>query len=179
MGRVQQLKREGKPLPPDSAVDSEGRPTTDPDKAAALQAFGAHKGYSLSLMDELVAALVGGSLPTIRGRFADDGEKHTPCFFFQVIHPEALNAGAFAQGRSQSENVRAVIQDVLGHGNRHALLPGQLEAEHAVLCERHQGFLLTAAELAALNEDAAQSGAPLLDPGSLVQVAVPTELKSI
>src|SRR5882757_6350364 len=33
MGRVQQLKREGKPLPPNSAVDKDGNPTTDPEKA--------------------------------------------------------------------------------------------------------------------------------------------------
>jgi LDH2 family malate/lactate/ureidoglycolate dehydrogenase len=30
MGRVQQFKREGKPLPPDAAVDAAGQPTTDP-----------------------------------------------------------------------------------------------------------------------------------------------------
>src|SRR5580704_9730190 len=47
MGRVQQLKREGKPLPPNCAVDKDGNPTTDPEKAVALLPFGAHKGYGL------------------------------------------------------------------------------------------------------------------------------------
>src|SRR5258706_5286487 len=41
MGRVQQLLRENKPLPPNCAVDKEGNPTTDPDEAVALLPFGA------------------------------------------------------------------------------------------------------------------------------------------
>ena len=36
MGRVQQLKREGKPLPPLAAVDKDGNPTTDPNEAVSL-----------------------------------------------------------------------------------------------------------------------------------------------
>ena len=56
MGRVQQCKREGKQLPIDAAVDAQGQPTTDPHAATALLPFGAHKGYGLSLINELVAA---------------------------------------------------------------------------------------------------------------------------
>src|SRR5437588_3800484 len=44
MGRVQQLAREGKQLPPNAAVDEAGAPTTDPAKAKYLLPFGAHKG---------------------------------------------------------------------------------------------------------------------------------------
>src|SRR5271156_6186871 len=62
MGRVQQFVREGKTLPPGSAVDSEGRETTDPKRVAALLSFGQHKGYGLALIDELFAAYIGGSL---------------------------------------------------------------------------------------------------------------------
>src|SRR4051812_24885715 len=69
MGRVQQFLREGKQLPPGSAVDIDGKETTDPNKVAALLPFGAHKGYGLSLIDELYAAYIGGSLPTLRNRW--------------------------------------------------------------------------------------------------------------
>lgn len=160
MGRVQQLAREGRMLPPDAAVDAEGRPTTDPRKAAALLPFGAHKGYGLSLINELTAALIGGSLPTVRSRWVADDEKHTPCFFFQVIHPEALSGGAFAAGRTQSENIRAVLRDILGHGNEKCLLPGQLEAEWAARCDRAGGLLFSAAEIAAFAEIANECGQP-------------------
>ena len=73
MGRVQQLKREGKPLPPGAAVDAAGNPTTDAEAAAWLLPFGAHKGYGLSLLIELMGAMIGGSLPTLRGGGAQMG----------------------------------------------------------------------------------------------------------
>jgi LDH2 family malate/lactate/ureidoglycolate dehydrogenase len=158
MGRVQQLKREGKPLPPKAAVDANGQPTTDPNQAVALLPFGGHKGYGLGLIDELVASFIGGSLPTLRGKNLDDGEKHTTAFFFQVIHPNAMNAGAFAQKRNQQANVKAVIRDILGPGNEKCLLPGQIEAEAAAATERNGGLLFTKAEIEAFNEIATECG---------------------
>jgi LDH2 family malate/lactate/ureidoglycolate dehydrogenase len=161
MGRVQQLKREGKPLPPMAAVDRDGNPTIDPNQAAALLPFGAHKGYGLSLVDELVAAFIGGSLPTLRNRWdREPAEKHACCFFFQVWHPDAMNAGAFARGRNQGENVKAVIHDILGHGNEQCMLPGQIEAEAAARSARNGGLLFSAAEIQAFNEIAAECGRP-------------------
>jgi len=168
MGRVQQLAREGKPLPPDAAVDAAGMPTTDPARAKSLLPFGAHKGYGLSLINELVAALIGGSLPTIRSRAAGGpGEKHSCAFFFQVIHPEAVSAGAFAGGRTQAENVRAVLADILGHGNDACLLPGQLEARAAARCAAAGGLLFSTAEVEALNEIAREAGAEPFDVATL------------
>jgi L-2-hydroxycarboxylate dehydrogenase (NAD+) len=161
MGRVQQLKREGKQLPPNAAVDKNGKPTTDPAEAVALLPFGAHKGYGLSLVNELVGALIGGSLPSIRNRptVGTADEKRTCAFYFQVIHPDAVNSGAFAQGRSQTENVRAVLKDILGHGNEKCILPGQPEAEFAKRSSEAGGLLFTAAELDAFDEMADECGA--------------------
>lgn len=150
MGRVQQFLREGKTLPPQAAVDADGNPTTDPSKVAALLPFGAHKGYGLSLINELIGAYIGGSLPTIRSRpeQAAEGEKTTPNFFFQVIHPDALDCHGFAQGRNQADNVKAVIADILGHGNENCLLPGQIEHNAAVASNEAGGLIFTAAEIA-------------------------------
>src|SRR5690606_14372136 len=53
MGRVQQLAREGKSLPPNAAVDAAGNVTTEPAQVKALMPFGAHKGYGLALINEL------------------------------------------------------------------------------------------------------------------------------
>ena len=153
MGRVQQLRREGRPLPPMAALDGDGHPTTDAGKAASLLPFGAHKGYGLALVNKLVAALIGGSLPTLRSRWdREPAEKHTCSFFFQVIHPEAISGGAFAKGRSQAGNVKAVIEDILGHGNDRCLLPGQIEAEWAGRSAEAGGLLFTRAEIDAFNE---------------------------
>jgi ureidoglycolate dehydrogenase (NAD+) len=160
MGRVQQLLREGKTLPPNAAVDKDGNLTTDPSKVVALVPFGAHKGYGLSLINELTAGFIGGSLPTLRSRWdRNPDDKHTPNFFFQVIHPEALNGGDFAFGRTQSENIKAVIEDLLGHGNENCLLPGQLEADFFKRSESNGGLLFSEKEIEAFNEVAAECGA--------------------
>ena len=158
MGRVQQLARDGKRLPPGAAVDANGTPTTDPAQAKYLLPFGAHKGYGLSLMNEIIGALIGGSLPTVRNRWDQQpDEKHTCAFFFQVWHPDAMNAGAFAKGRNQMENVKAVIADILGHGNEGCMLPGQVEAEAAARSAKNGGLLFSEAEIIAFNELAAEA----------------------
>jgi L-2-hydroxycarboxylate dehydrogenase (NAD+) len=162
MGRVQQLKREGKQLPPMAAVDKDGNPTTDPNLAVSLLPFGAHKGYGLSLINEIIGGFIGGSLPTIRNRWAQaEGDKGTCTFFFQVMHPDAINGGAFAKGRDQKQNVKAVIDDILGHGNGQAMLPGQLEANWAKHTAAAGGLLFSKAEVDAFNELAAEAKHPL------------------
>jgi len=167
MGRVQQLKREGKPLPAGAAVDASGKPTTDPDTAVALLPFGEHKGYGLSLINELVAGFIGGSLPTIRSRARVAGEKQGCAFFFQAIHPEAISGGAFSFGRSQSDNIKAVLADILGHGNSGCMLPGQIEAEAAKRTCQAGGLLFSSAEVAALNELAREAGVAEIDAATL------------
>ena len=160
MGRVQQLKREGKELPPNAAVDKDGNPTTDPNEAAFLVPFGAHKGYGMALINELVAAFIGGSLPTLRSREIPEGEKRTSSFYFQVIHPDAMNASDFACGRDQQANVKAVIDDIKGHGNENIFLPGQDFAQAAKATEEAGGLLFTEAEIAEFNELADEVGMP-------------------
>lgn len=176
MGRVQVLKREGKPLPPGAAVDAAGNPTTDPNEAAWLLPFGAHKGYGLSLLIEVMGAMIGGSLPTLRGGGAHPDvksqpfpadEKRTSSFYFQVIHPDAISSGMFAKGRSFNENMKAVIGDILGHGNEGCMLPGQPEAQNAAHTEKAGGLLFTTAEVEALNEIADEVGMARFDTAAL------------
>jgi LDH2 family malate/lactate/ureidoglycolate dehydrogenase len=172
MGRVQQLAREGKKIPPGCAVDAEGHETTDPAKVYALVPFGQHKGYGMSLINEITAAFIGGSLSTIRNRPAQGpaNEKRTPCFYFQCIRPDAIS-GDFAVGRTQGQNVKAVIEDILGHGNENAKLPGQIEAEAAALSERHGGLLFSAAEIDAFGTIAVEAKAAF-DAGAFKKVEI-------
>lgn len=160
MGRVEQFKREGTPLPEGCAVDADGQPTTDPFKVKSLLPFGAHKGYGLSLLNELYGGAIGGGLPTVRGRSEQAqavGEKQTSAFFFQVTHPEAL-AGSFGKSRSQQENIKAVVDDILGHGNESCFLPGTIEARNAERCEKAGGLLFSPAEIKAFAEMAEHAG---------------------
>mmetsp|Transcript_42422 Transcript_42422/g.106023 ORF Transcript_42422/g.106023 Transcript_42422/m.106023 type:complete len:373 (+) Transcript_42422:157-1275(+) len=164
MGRIQQLQRDGKQIPPGVAVDAEGKETLDPSKVSALMPFGAHKGYGLSLVDELYAAYGGGSLPTCRGRTSSgaEGEKYTCNLFFQCFCPEAVSGGSFAAGRTQDENVKAVLGDIMGHGNSpptgRAILPGQMEADAARFSEKAGGLVFSPAEAKELEQVAAKLG---------------------
>ena len=111
-------------------------------------------------------------MPTIRSRQPVEGEKQTCNFFFQVLHPEALSAGMFAQNRSQSENMKVVIDDILGHGNDSCLLPGQLEANFALRSESAGGLLFSVAEVDALNEIAQEASVDPIDKHESVTVSV-------
>jgi len=159
MGRVQALKREGKQLPPGAAVDKNGQPTIDPNEVSALLPFGGHKGYGMCLLNEIFGGLIGGSLPTIRGHKIDDKEeKTTTAFYFHVIHPEALSGRNFAKGRDQIGNLKAVLDDILGHGNDGAMLPGQIEFNARKASDEAGGLLFTPAEIAEFNELARELG---------------------
>jgi len=158
MGRVQQFAREGAPLPEGAAVDANGQLTTDPKQVAALTTFGAHKGYGLSLINEIVAAFIGGGLPTLRSRWSEQPEeKHTPAFYFQVIHPDAIE-GEFGGGRDRAANVKAVLDDILGHENTSCILPGQIEAQAAERTAKNGGLLFSVAEIEGFNELADECG---------------------
>jgi len=175
MGRVQQFLRENKPLPPGCAVDENGKETCDPSKVKALLPFAQHKGYGLSLIDELYAAYIGGSLPTLRNRWSEvkkhNGEKGTCTFYFQCTKPDALNAGDFAQHRSQSENVKAVLNDIRSHGNEQILWPGEPEARFAALSTKYNALIFTKAEIDSFAEIAREAHFPF-DAQSMKSVEV-------
>ena len=149
MGRVQQFKREGKLLPSGVAIDAEGRETRDPDSVYALLPFGLHKGYGLSLINELYSAYTGGFLPTLRGK--KHQQKSSCTFFFQVIHPEALGGKDFVGGDYRS-NVRSVVEDILSHGNEGCLLPGEMEYKAGKRSEELGGLIFGEEEFQELNE---------------------------
>jgi len=175
MGRVQQLLREGKQLPPSVGVDKDGKFTTEPKDVTALVPFGAHKGYGLALIDELLASFTGGSTPTMRCNWEGSpaaGEKHSCTFYFQCQKVDAFDCGNFAQGRTQAENMKHVLDDILGHGNESCLLPGQVEANAAKLCVEHGGLLFSEVELAELSAMAKAHGVAF-DSSTLKQVSVP------
>ena len=115
----------------------------------------------MCLIDELYSALTGGSLPTIRNRWgtAPEGEKQTCTFYFQCVKADAL-AVDFCQGRSQSDNLKAVIENILGPGNEKCMLPGQIEANGGKLSAKYGGLLFTEKEMA---EFAAEAKATEVD----------------
>jgi len=104
-GKIMVAKDRGVPLPDGSALDREGRPTTDPDAALGgwLLPFGAHKGYALAFFAQLFGQALTGADALAdgqdRGPFTRAG-----AFFlavdaglFRPADAAAASAGRFAE----------------------------------------------------------------------------------
>ena len=93
--------REGRPIPPDWALDSDGQPTTDPDLAlkGSMAPSGGYKGVGVALMVEMMAAaMTGATLGFNASPFS--GTKGGPPKtgqFFLAIDPGATSGGRFAE----------------------------------------------------------------------------------
>ena len=63
-GNISNAKREGKQIPLGWAIDSEGNPTTDPDKAlvGAVLPFAAHKGSGIAIMVDVLCGLLNSGV---------------------------------------------------------------------------------------------------------------------
>ncbi len=71
-GKVRVARARGESLPAGALVDAAGQPSRDPNvmfepPLGALNCFGAHKGYALAVMNELLAGAIAGG-----GTIADD-----------------------------------------------------------------------------------------------------------
>lgn len=128
--RVVNARREGHGLPPDVAIDAEGRPTTDAQAAAALTPLGGHdyghKGWALALMVELLCGPLHGNPwgPHIPPMFGDLDAPRRLGAFFVVIDPQR-----FAGGPTLAVSVAAMAAELAAEPGS-PRLPGDPEAAH-------------------------------------------------
>jgi ureidoglycolate dehydrogenase (NAD+) len=98
--RVMNARREGHALPPGTAVDGQGRPTTDADAARALTPLGGteygHKGYGLALAIDLLCGPLNGNPygPRIPPMFTGLDAPRRLGAFFIAIDPARFAGGA-------------------------------------------------------------------------------------
>jgi uncharacterized oxidoreductase len=100
-GKTRVAHNKGEPVPPDCLIDDQGRPSTNPRYTVvppwgALLTFGAHKGYGLALMCELLGgALAAGATQ----RDHDSSQRRVLNGMFSVLlDPAALGErSAFEQ----------------------------------------------------------------------------------
>ncbi|KEZ77395.1 malate/L-lactate dehydrogenase [Salinisphaera hydrothermalis C41B8] len=71
--RVMNARRDGVSLPPGTAIDAEGEPTTDAEAARSLLPFAEHKGYALGFMIDVLCGLLNGMTfgPHIAAMYGD------------------------------------------------------------------------------------------------------------
>ncbi|HRX36978.1 MAG TPA: Ldh family oxidoreductase [Aestuariivirga sp.] len=98
---VKRAADEGRPIPLGWALDSDGKPTTDPAKGleGSMAPSGGYKGFGWGLIVEVMcAALTGSNRGPQMGSFMLNDGKPIGCGqFFIAIEPEMFSAGAFTK----------------------------------------------------------------------------------
>jgi len=139
MGEIHDRAHRHQPIPEGWALDAEGNPTTDPEKAknGAIAPFGGAKGYALGLAFELlVSSLAGAALGRdVRGTL-DDTALCNKGDLFIVIE------GNSGQGQNLSRYLDAIRQTPPEAGFERVLIPN--ERARALRAERLETGLLVA-----------------------------------
>ena len=124
-GKILVARQEGKPIPPDWGVDSNGKPTTDPHAAVGLAPTGGHKGYALAAMVEILCAQLAG-VPFGRHVTKMYGELEKPRNLGHFML--ALDPGRFSERKIFLAQIRAFMEEMRAEG---ALAPGDPERRSA------------------------------------------------
>lgn len=157
-GKVRVAYNKGVPVPANSLIDAQGNPTNDPGvlfepvdgKYGALVTAGAHKGYALAMVCELLgAALTGGETTTPEHRFAVHGVWNNMLTI--VFDPNRL--GQMASFETQAREFVAWVQSsALAPGHSEILMPG--DPERAYRKARASGITIDHETIAQLDEAA-------------------------
>jgi len=147
-GRLDVAARAGQSIPEGLALDEFGEPTTDPvaGRKGSLLPIGGHKGYGLTVVFEVLAAVLSGALVGRDVRWpAKDDEPMGIGHYFQAIRIDALLPLGEFTGR-----VDDLATQIRSAGTRSGFdrirLPGEPEAEERV--ERlAKGIPMPASEL--------------------------------
>ena len=126
-GKVSVAIDKGIPIPDDWALDKEGRPTTDPTKAALMRPAGGYKGYGMALLFECMSSLMVANpllIPALLGR--PPALPGTQNSFIG-----AIDISAFTDVEEYRENVDLLVEGIKGlprvEGTDEIMVPGEPE----------------------------------------------------
>ncbi|MBM7564821.1 Ldh family oxidoreductase [Paenibacillus sacheonensis] len=132
-GKILDAIRQGKPIPPDWAVNEAGEPITDPALFSALLPFGGAKGYALGMVVDLFSGMLTGSPvgPYVSPMYADDLSERRKLGHFML----AIDIGRFTNAESYAANMKRMVQDLgampPAPGYAQVMLPGEPERRRA------------------------------------------------
>jgi ureidoglycolate dehydrogenase (NAD+) len=154
-GKVIVARQENKPIPPDWAVDADGKATTDAARAVGLAPTGAHKGYALAMMVEILCAhLAGVPFGLHVTKMYGELDKPRNLGHFML----ALDIARFTDPETFRSQIDLLLREI---HSQSALAPGEPERLNAARREK-EGVPLGEGTLGELNALAAQLGvAPL------------------
>jgi L-2-hydroxycarboxylate dehydrogenase (NAD+) len=125
-GKLLEAKRKGEKIPENVALDMDGNPTIDPEAAlkGSILPFGAHKGYALSFMIEILAG------PLVRAAFGKQvtgtANPAEMCTKGDLIL--ALDPSKFSNVETFKGEVDDFISEVKSSGN--VFIPGDMEVRN-------------------------------------------------
>lgn len=93
--RVMNARRDGISLPPGTAIDAQGEPTTDAEAACSLLPFAGHKGYALGFMIDVLCGLLNGMAfgPHIAAMYGDLEARRNLGSLMMAIDPRRFFGG--------------------------------------------------------------------------------------
>ena len=158
-GKIYLADKRREQIPPDWAIDAQGRPTTDP--KAALEGFilpmAGHKGYVMGVMVDILSGVLSGSkfLDAVHGPY--DPVNPSGAGHFMV----ALNVAAFQPLADFEAKINTYITSLksvpLAHGHSQVFYPGEME-KRADENNRARGLLLPDDTLADVARVAHEAG---------------------
>lgn len=127
-GNIIAAQRRGESIPPGWALDPEGNPTTDPEKALAgtVLTMAGHKGYALALMVEVLSGVLSGSDigPAVGSLYKDFSRPQNTGHFFILLH-----IAAFMDIALFKERINVMVDQIKGcerlPGVEEILVPGE------------------------------------------------------
>lgn len=127
-GKILHAKEQNTSIPDDWGIDEDGHPTTDPHKVAALTPFGAHKGYGIALViDVLTGVLMGAEYgPHITAMYGDYEKPRKLASTMIAIDPET-----YAGFDHFIDKMDAMVDDLHAQppapGFEGVMVPGEIE----------------------------------------------------
>lgn len=170
-GRIEQMQREGKPIPSGWGIDPEGAITTDADTliagliarrghallpvGGAGETFGGHKGYGLGLLADLLCGPLAGAAWG-RHVYGSSGANLGHCFL-------AMRVDCFRPWEEFIADSEQLLQEIRSAkkvpGRERIYIPGEKEAEETQRRQR-DGIPLLPVVLADLARLADEAGVP-------------------
>lgn len=171
-GHIRLAARHGEPIPEGWALDAEGRPTTDAERALAgvMLPFAGAKGSALSMMIDILGGVMSGSAfgGEIRDMTRDFEHPQDVGHFFLAFKIEAFMPLAEFNERMETEIARLKALEPAA-GNSEVLYPGEPEARTEAR-RRVEGVPLSAEVARALAEIADQLNIPFPAPAGTAAV---------
>ena len=156
-GKVKLARAKGEPLPPNCILDRDGKPSTDPEdyfNGGVLTTFGAHKGYALAVVVDILGQALTGA-DTCRN---PEG-KGSGAYMVAGSVFIAIDAGLFRPKEEYAATADAIIRRIKAIppavGFKEVLLPGEPEQRSKVQRLR-EGFGLPKKSWETIREQAAR-----------------------